>query len=442
MTRLKPNKRIYEPTFPQAAFDGKMKVDPWTVEGKIDYDKLITEFGSQVISPELLARIEKLTVGAGRVQRLHRFLRRTIFFSHRDLAQICDLVEAAQQKAGTAGTGGGETAVAPFYLYTGRGPSSAAMHLGHLVPFMMTQWLQEAFDVPLVIQMTDDEKFLWKGEYQDGKGDNLGHFAGLTVENAKDIIACGFDKDRTFIFSDVDYMGHMYPNVCKIWKSITYNTARAAFGFEGSSNVGQSAFPAIQAAPSFPSTFKVPLGNRDDLACLIPCAIDQDPYFRVTRDIAHKIAPKTHPLKGKPALIHSKFFPPLQGAMGKMSSSDDNSAIFLTDDDATIERKIMTHAFSGGRETAKLQRELGADLEVDVAFQWLKFFLEDDAELALIEKQYGTGTGDYWNTAAVKKRLVVELQALVKAHKTKRDVLSDADVRAWMAVRELKPPLA
>ena len=27
---------------------------------------------------------------------------------------------------------------------------------------MMTQWLQEAFDVPLVIQMTDDEKFLWK----------------------------------------------------------------------------------------------------------------------------------------------------------------------------------------------------------------------------------------------------------------------------------------
>ena len=107
MTRLKPNKRIYEPTFPQAAFDGKMKVDPWTVEGKIDYDKLITEFGSQVISPELLARIEKLTVGAGRVQRLHRFLRRTIFFSHRDLAQICDLVEAAQQKAGTAGTGGG-----------------------------------------------------------------------------------------------------------------------------------------------------------------------------------------------------------------------------------------------------------------------------------------------------------------------------------------------
>ena len=50
----------------------------------------------------------------------------------------------------------------PFYLYTGRGPSSEAMHLGHLVPFIMTKWLQDTFDVPLVVQLTDDEKFLWK----------------------------------------------------------------------------------------------------------------------------------------------------------------------------------------------------------------------------------------------------------------------------------------
>ncbi|KAH8067039.1 hypothetical protein JL720_12549 [Aureococcus anophagefferens] len=347
----------------------EMVVDPFNVSGKIDYDKLIDKFGSTLLTPSLLDRLGNLARKRG--MKLHRFLRRGIFFSHRDLEKILTAAETGQG----------------LYLYTGRGPSSAAMHLGHLVPFLMTRWLQAALGVPLVVQMTDDEKFLWKGEYDEAAGDyDLDRFRALTVQNAKDIIACGFDKDRTFIFSDVDYMGHMYPNVCKIWKSITYNTARAAFGFEGSSNVGQSAFPAIQAAPSFPSTFKVPLGNRDDLACLIPCAIDQDPYFRVTRDIAHKIAPKTHPLKGKPALIHSKFFPPLQGAMGKMSSSDDNSAIFLTDDDATIERKIMTHAFSGGRERG--------------------------------------GT-----------------RGLVKDHQAKRNVLTDADVASWMAVRELAPAL-
>ena len=70
-------------------------------------------------------------------------------------------------------------------MYTGRGPSSDAMHLGHLVPFIMTKWLQETFDVPLVIQLTDDEKFLWKNlELEtcenlaklNSKGEPLGFF--------------------------------------------------------------------------------------------------------------------------------------------------------------------------------------------------------------------------------------------------------------------------
>lgn len=42
----------------------------------------------------------------------------------------------------------------PFYLYTGRGPSSDSMHLGHMIPFIFTQWLQDVFDCPLVIQLT------------------------------------------------------------------------------------------------------------------------------------------------------------------------------------------------------------------------------------------------------------------------------------------------
>ena len=40
--------------------------------------------------------------------------------------------------------------------------------------------------------------------------------------------------------------------------------------------------------------------------CLIPCAIDQDPYFRMTRDVAPRLG------HHKPALIESRFFPALQ----------------------------------------------------------------------------------------------------------------------------------
>mmetsp|Transcript_24759 Transcript_24759/g.57169 ORF Transcript_24759/g.57169 Transcript_24759/m.57169 type:complete len:305 (+) Transcript_24759:271-1185(+) len=303
---------------------------------------------------------------------------------------------------------------------------------------MFTQWLQEAFDVPLVIQMTDDEKFLWKGEYDHEKGDNLEHFCYLTKENAKDIIACGFDKKKTFIFSDCAYVGHMYPNIVRTWKAITYNTAKSAFGFQGDSNIGQSAFPAIQSVPAFSSSFQIPFKKNEKIPCLIRCAIDQDAYFRVTRDIAHKLVPKDHPLKGKPSLIHCKFFPPLQGAEGKMSSSDRNAAIFLADTPEDIERKIKKYAFSGGQETAKEQREKGANLEVDVPFQWLKFFLEDDDELKAIEEQYGTGTGQYWSTGEVKNRLIEVLQGMVAKHQERRAKITDEEVAEWMAVRELQ----
>lgn len=53
-----------------------------------------------------------------------------------------------------------------------------------------------------MIQLTDDEKYLWK----DLSLEDCHRYA---VENAKDIIACGFDINKTFIFSDLDYMGYV-----------------------------------------------------------------------------------------------------------------------------------------------------------------------------------------------------------------------------------------
>jgi tryptophanyl-tRNA synthetase len=142
-------------------------------------------------------------------------------------------------------------------------------------------------------------------------------------------------------------------------------------------------------------------------------------------------------LSGKPALIHSKFFPPLQGATGKMSSSNENSAIFLTDTPEDIKNKIMHHAFSGGRETKAKQQELGADLEVDVSYQWLKFFLEDDEELERIGVSYGSGKGDFWSTGSVKTRLIEVLQVLVAEHQERRACISDDEVRKWMTERSI-----
>ena len=51
--------------------------------------------------------------------------------------------------------------------------------------------------------MTDDEKFLWR-ELE------LEEAHRLAIENAKDIIACGFDINKTFIFSNLDYMRFVF----------------------------------------------------------------------------------------------------------------------------------------------------------------------------------------------------------------------------------------
>jgi tryptophanyl-tRNA synthetase len=72
-----------------------------------------------------------------------------LFFSHRDFDKILDKYEAGE----------------PFFLYTGRGPSSDALHLGHTIPFTFTKWLQDVFDVPLGI-------FPWgKGEWIESLAD-------------------------------------------------------------------------------------------------------------------------------------------------------------------------------------------------------------------------------------------------------------------------------
>jgi len=383
------------------------EVNPWDVQATsnkgIDYDKLIVKFGSSKIDQELLARFEKVTG-----HKPHHLLRRGIFFSHRDLNFILDQVEKGNK----------------FFLYTGRGPSSEAMHLGHLIPFLFTKWLQEVFDVPLVIQLTDDEKFFFKDlKMEDAQR--------LGWENVKDIVALGFDVNKTFIFADLTFMGQcpqFYQNVVKIQKCVTYNQVKGIFGFDDSCPIGKIAFPAIQAAPSFSSSFPFIFGSAKTVPCLIPCAIDQDPYFRMTRDVAHRMGYL------KPALLHSTFFPALQGAKTKMSASDANSSIFLTDTAKEIKTKINKYAFSGGKDTVEEHREKGGDTEVDIAYQYLRFFLDDDEKLAKLQADYQSGD---LLSGFMKKELIEILQPLVAEHQKRRLLVTDQVITEFMTPRKL-----
>ncbi|UNI14434.1 Tryptophan--tRNA ligase [Purpureocillium takamizusanense] len=405
----------HDATSPPAT-SSKQDVNPWSVSGEvgedgkvkaIDYRKLVEDFGTNLIDDALLERFERVTG-----HKPHRFMRRQIVFSHRDLSLILDRYEKNE----------------PFYLYTGRGPSSDSMHIGHTQVFDFVKWLQDVLDVPLIIMLTDDEKFLFSEKR------TVDEVMGYCRTNARDIIAIGFDPKKTFIFSDFQFVGGaFYKNIVRFSKRVTYNTVRAIFGFDGSSNIGKIHFASIQGATSFASSFPHIFGNDESktasIPCLIPCAIDQDPYFRLTRDCAAGLH------YAKPSLIHMRFLDALQGPGSKMSASDDTSAIFLSDSAKQIKNKINKYAFSGGRETVEEHREKGGNAEVDVSYQYLQFFLEDDVELKKIKEDYNSGK---LLTGELKAMCTEHLQKYVSAFQERRAKVTDAVVDEFMATRPLE----
>jgi len=355
----------------------KFIVTPWEVKGDIDYNKLIKQFGTEKIDDNLLERIKQYT------KELHYFLKRKIFFSHRDLNWILNEYEKGNK----------------FFLYTGRGPSGKT-HLGHLIPWIFTKWLQDKFNVELYFQMTDDEKFLFKEKL------TLEEANKLSYENALDVIAMGFKPGKTFIFSDIDYAKTLYRESLKVAKKLTFSTAKAVFGFKNEDNVGKIFFTAMQSVPAFLPSVK----KGKNIPCLIPYAIDQDAHFRVSRDILPKLG------YYKPAAIHCRFLPALTGS-GKMSASE-GVTIYTTDKLHEIENKIMRYAFSGGRETIKEHREKGGNPDIDISYQWLTFFEEDDKKLENIYEDYKSGK---LLTGELKQILIDKLNMFLKKHQESRE---------------------
>ncbi len=360
-------------------------VTPYEVRGRIDYDKLREQFGTQALTPELLAKIHHLAGG-----ELHPLLRRGIFYSHRDLPQLLD------------GYANGK----PFFLYSGRGPSGP-LHTSHLLHFDLCQWFQRRMGVPMYIQITDDEKF-WARS-----GLTREETAHWGMENLYDILALGFDPKRTHVFFDSRSIAALYPLAIRVARKIPYSTVKAVFGFEPSTNIGLVFYTALQSVPCFWPSW----AEGRSVPCLIPCGIDQDPHFRVTRDVAEGLG---YP---KPALLHSQMVPGLLGE-GAMSTSGDraDNALFLNDPPEVVDKKIR-NAFTGGRATVEEQRRLGATPEIcSIWAQWRTRFAESDEKFAEITADCRSGK---MLCGECKSQLLERVHAFYREHDLARERVKD-----------------
>lgn len=93
-----------------------------------------------------------------------------------------------------------------------------------------------------------------------------------------------------------------------------------------------------------------------------------------------------------------------------MSASKENTAIFMTDDAKKIAKKIKSHAFSGGGATQEEHREKGGNPDVDVAYQYLSFFEDDDARMDELARGYRAGT---LATSEMKQACIEKIQGVV-----------------------------
>jgi tryptophanyl-tRNA synthetase len=356
----------------------EMVVTPWEVSGDIDYDKLVEQFG---VSPMTREIEDKIAEHAG---FKHLQLRRGVYLSHRDT----DWWIREYEKGHKVG------------LYTGRGPSGH-VHLGHLLPWFFCKYLQDAFDADLYFQMTDDEKYLHREDL------TLEEAVALTYENALDVIACGLNPEKTHILSDTDHIEHLYRLGVKVAKRVTFSTVRAVFGFNNSDNIGAIWHPALQMMVCFLQSDR----EGENIPCLIPAAIDQDPYWRITRDIAEKMGYL------KPAQIHAKFLPGLAEG-GKMSASQPDTAIFTTDNPKKAGKKVM-RAFTGGRDTVEEQRLKGGRPEICNVYAYYYFLFEED-DAALIDRELACKKGEIL-CGECKKELAHRVEVFLTDFQKKRE---------------------
>jgi tryptophanyl-tRNA synthetase len=182
------------------------------------------------------------------------------------------------------------------------------------------------------------------------------------------------------------------------------------------------ALPTVKAAATFSDSF--PHVFKDNRAQgLVICGLDQEPLYRMAREVANKIG------QVPPAMIYSRFVPSLQGMKTKMSGAEANVAILLSDPAADVKKKINKSAFSGGGATLEEHKKNGGRVDVDIPYQYLRFFLEDDAKLEEIRTRYSSGE---MLTGEIKQAAIDCISRVVTEYAEKRKKVTDADLDKFM----------
>lgn len=354
------------------------KVTPWEVKGKIDYNKLIKEFGLKPLQ-HLPDKFNQNVL-----------FRRDIIFAHRDFKQIVDAIKKKK----------------PFVMMTGLMPSGK-FHFGHKMVADQIIFYQK-LGAKIYVAVADIEAY-------NSRNTNLKELHETAIqEYLTNYVALGLDlKKCDFYFqskrsNDGKKANAYYSLANMLSRHATFNEFKAIYGEISPAKMSAS---LLQASDMLHA--QLPEFEGKSLPVVVPVGADQDPHLRLARDVSRRI--KLHKFKQLSSTYH-KFLPGLKG--GKMSSSDSTSYIALTDTPEEAARKIKKYAFSGGQITLEEHRKKGGNPEVDVSFQMLRYGMEpDDKKLKQIYDDYKSGK---LLSGEMKQLLIERISKFLNEHQKKR----------------------
>jgi len=355
------------------------KVTPWDVSGKLDYNKLIKDFGVKSIGKLPKQFTDNIL-----------FKRGTIF-AERDFKHI---IEAVENKK-------------PFIMLTGLMPSGR-FHIGHALIAKQMIFYQ-SLGAKIYIAVADIEAY-------NTRGKTLEELREIAIEEyILNYIALGLKPENVEIYfqsqrsQNANKASAYYRLQNQLSAHITFNEFKAVYG---EVTPGKMVSALLQVSDILHPN--LPEFEAKQIPIIVPVGIDQDPHIRITRDLAKRFKGAKF---GPVCSTYNKFMPGLKG--GKMSSSDPYSHIALTETPKEAKKKINKYAFSGGRETVEEHRKKGGNPDVDVSFQYLRMmFEEDDVKLAQIEKDYRSGK---LLSGELKAILIEKMSTFLEGHHKKRE---------------------
>lgn len=369
--------KLYKSQLPLRTMEKESTVTPWEVKGSLDYNLLMKEFGISLLK-ELPPAFQKETL-----------FRRKVIFAHRDIQRI---LEAIKNKK-------------PFAMMTGLMPTGR-FHIGHMLVAQQMIFYQK-LGAKLYIAVADIEAY-------HARNQSLEESRKIALEEyLLNYAALGLNLKKADIYfqsrrsEDAEKSNAYYRLQNLLARHATFSEFKAVYG---EISPGKMLSALLQASDMLHPQLQEYEGP---VPVIVPVGIDQDPHLRLARDISQRIKIPFIQLSS----TYHYFMPGLKG--GKMSSSDPSSFIALTDSPSEVKNKINKYAFSGGKDTLEEHRKQGGNPDIDVSFQYLKYFFEDDDDkLAKIEKDYRSGK---LLSGELKAIVIEKINAFLRGHQEKRE---------------------